>query len=102
MDADGLMESWTPSKLIRGRRPPFPQALGKPANDRRLPTAPTGPASGPQSRFGACFDQTDGLELHVTRRTRGGMFLKRPGPILLMRVPEILTIPIPEILATPT
>jgi hypothetical protein len=46
MDAAGLMESVDGFEAQQQRtRPPFPQALGKPANGRRFPTAPTGRAA---------------------------------------------------------
>jgi hypothetical protein len=82
VDAAGLVESADGFEVAHGGlRPPFPRALGKPANGRRFPTSPTG-------RGGAL--STEGLlwldgRLRTNRHATdpGGMLLKRPGPILL-------------------
>ena len=38
----GYGKPWTATKSSKKLRPPLPTALGKPANGRRFPTAPTG------------------------------------------------------------
>ena len=82
MDADGLMESADgfeahPGDAVHPSHKPLesrPTTAGFPQRPQVRGVSPS-----TQIRR-ACFDQTDGLELHVTRRTRGGIFLKRPGP----------------------
>jgi hypothetical protein len=84
MDADGLMESVDGFEAHqRDAVHPSHKPLESRPTTAGFPQRPQAAAAirSTQNRR-ACFDQTAGLELHVTRRTRGGMFLKRPGPIL--------------------
>src|SRR5262245_31129064 len=77
MDAAGLAESVDGFEEHHGgRRPPFPRALGKPANDRRFPTASTGRGGGQLNFRRACFADSDRLEPTRHATDPGGMLLK--------------------------